>query len=309
MRQPVCKRAPAAAAPSSPTQLTAPLLQAYRQEQQALRPSQSDDPQASPRHNPRSAGGSSWREGAVSMLRARAAAVAEAARHLLPTGLAAAGYSTRFDAPDAESVSPSSSEGSGAGNEFLEEQFYLMNIRTDPITDARIDASDGEGRAAAAHAASGATGASASASTSTSTSTAGHAATPSDAITQFLAEPDGPHFYLNAIRGMLLWRQPTEDISRFLNDTLLSRWLSEFDDKVSQRMPSGIAKDGNITSEDIAKHEFCRLGCRLTFLELPDLPPLTDQQFTEFTDRHAQIGDGDEIERRLTQFCAEVHGR
>ena len=325
MRTPFFKRATSAAAPSAQTQLTAPLLQEFQQEQQAQQAIPSDNSQPSSRNDARAVGSGSWRERTISMLRSRAATASDtdtdAARHLLSTAATTTTQPSPIDVPRAPSVSSFSSEGSGTGNEFLEEQFYSMGIRRDPAAVGHFDASGGEGRRAAAAATgadaatAAATAAATTAATTAPTTAATTAATTSPAValpnamTQFLAESDGPHFYLNSIRDMLLWRQPTEDISRFLNDTLLSRWITEFDDKVSHRMPSGIEKKGAITSEEIADYEFHRLGCRMTYLELPDLPPLTDQQFTEFTDRHAQVGDGAEIARRLAQFCADVHGR
>ena len=253
-------RADAAAAPSSPTSLTAPLLLHARTE-------------ASPISGigalPASKKFSGWRDHAVAILRGRANVHAmhpldDAAMVSLPLLALPANA-------DELLVSPSDSDNALVDSTSSVEQ--TMHRRFDPF-DHRGSRAEPTGFLAL-HAVD-------QPKLDRPNAAITHPLT-DDArrMTRFLTEVDGPHLYLNSIRSALRMRQQQPDFSRYLNDVLLGRWIAEYVDALSQAAVDALSVAEASACEEMENWQFKRLAQRLGYLDKPSLPVVCDREFAE----------------------------
>lgn len=100
-------------------------------------------------------------------------------------------------------------------------------------------------------------------------------------IAHFLAEVDGPHLYLNCMRSALHMRQQQPDFGRYLNDVLLGRWLAEYVDALAQVAIDEFSAVDASACEELGNWQFKRLANRLGYLDGPSLLVVSDQGFVE----------------------------
>ena len=100
-------------------------------------------------------------------------------------------------------------------------------------------------------------------------------------LTHFLAEVDGPHLYLNSIRSALHIRQQQPDFSRYLNDVLLGRWITEYLDALTHAAMDELSVTEAHVFEEMANWQFERIAHRLGYLDRRLLPVVGDGEFAE----------------------------
>ncbi len=268
-----------AAAPSTSASSTAPLLQdtqtatASFTTQSRHYPSQSTTQAHSPaaRQQPQAARSGAWSDRAASMLRGHASLSSSPERGevMIASRQGAAPNSRRQ--PATEYYSDNSSDAGGLSDE--ERDMERFNAMFHSVQSG-------------AH-------------TSSTASQSQSASGPVRNMARFLAEPDGPHMFLNMMRQALSTRRQRPNGGRYMNDALMSQWITEFSSVMAQQGSRG---GPTAAQANLADAHFHRVTSRLRYLDATSLPAVSDQQFAEFARRTPPAGGQQVFEQQFRQY-------
>ena len=126
---------------------------------------------------------------------------------------------------------------------------------------------------------------------------------------RFLAQPNGKDFYLNVMRGWVRKRYQRPDGDRYLDDVLLDRWIGEFAATLSRPWADGMPFEITPAIEAADDAHYKRVAKRVTYLDTPSLPIVSDSDFAEFTRRYPEEHEPNAVRQRFLEFCETLNAR